>query len=625
MTADARPSQGDVKERVRHAVDLADVIAETVALKPAGKGRLKGLCPFHGERTPSFHVLTDRGFYYCFGCGAKGDVFNFVMHTRGVEFFEALQWLGARAGIEVEAPSASGAGQKRRDLVQVNEVAEAWFFDNLRSADVGREAMAYLLGRGLHRSTLDAWRIGFAPEGWDGLTRHASGAGVRDEDLFAAGLLSENDRGRRYDRFRGRIMFPIRDRLGRLVGFSGRVLGDDVPKYVNTPETDIFDKGSILYGLDVARPAIRDRGRCLVVEGYVDVLALHQMGFPYAVAALGATLTAAQADELSRLDVHRLQLAFDADDAGRRAVLAGLDQSIGRRFFVEAIAIPSGKDPADAVLGGDVASFEAALESGTSEVEYRVSDVLRAHDATSVAGRKAILEALAPRMIPRSVDDPVALEVRRRVIDALDLDERRLTAWLDGRRPGRELDAVQVRGLRKEGSFEAGSIDAIELDVIALLLGDEDRLRQRLEAVTRLLPTDAEPSRIRRFAQVCDEESFDAHRVLARYRDADEAAALFDRLFQHAAVQALDTTPADVDRHVEAAMSRLRERLLERDTKRTRRRLEERWSAGGDGPTEGSIDGLNADLAELQRGLAAREAERRLRTQGTSRRAPKRR
>ena len=621
MAVDDRAGQGDVKERVRHAVDLADVVGESVALKPSGKGRLKGLCPFHSERTPSFHVLTDRGFYYCFGCGAKGDVFHFVMQTRGVEFFEALQWLGARAGIEVEPQSSQGAGQRRRDLVQVNDMAESWFMDNLRSQAVGGEALAYLLGRGLERATLDAWRIGFAPDGWDGLLRHASTVGVRDDDLLAAGLLSENDRGRRYDRFRGRIMFPIRDRLGRLVGFSGRVLGDEVPKYVNTPETDIFDKGSILYGMDVARASIRELGTCLVVEGYVDVLALHQVGIRHAVAALGATLTAAQADELSRLDVDRLQLAFDADDAGRRAVLAGLDQSIGRRFFVEAITVPSGKDPADAVLGGDVDAFVAALASGTSEVEFRVADVLAAHDATSVAGRKAILEALAPRMISRSVDDPVAQEVRRRVIDALDLDERRLATWLDGRRQGRDLDATQVRGLQKGGVLDAGSIGAIEIDVIALLLGDAQRLGDRVAAVIAQLPHDAEPSRLRRFSEVCTEEGFDPHRILARYRDADEAGPLFDRLFQHAAAQVEETTTADVDRHLEAAMSRLRERLLERDTTLARQRIEERWST----PGEGSSEQLRSELEALQRGLAAREAERRMRTATSTRRGTKRR
>ncbi len=602
----------EVKERIRERVDLAEVVGESVALKPAGRERLKGLCPFHAEKTPSFHVHVGRGFYYCFGCGAKGDLFDFVMQTRGVEFVEALQLLGQRAGIEVDTTPPGPKAGARRDLMAVNRLAEAWFRDRL-----GGEALDYLRGRGLSDESIEAWGLGWAPDSWDGLLRHAKTEGVDDDALLAAGLLSENERGRRYDRFRGRVIFPIRDRLGRTVAFAGRVLGDELPKYLNTPETDLFDKGATLYGLDRARAPIRERGEALVVEGYMDVIALHQTGFDHAVAALGATLTEAQANEIARLDADKLLLAFDADEAGQRAVLAGLDRAVGRRFLVRAITVPGGKDPADAVLGGHVEAFSRALTSGASEVRFRFRSVMEAHDPDTADGRKAILEALAPSMTPRGVQDEVAAEMRRLVTDALGLDETRLNAWLDARRR-RPLDDVQVRGMRHGSVADEDAVAAIEIEIMAVLLADPSRLRDRLPKVLEQLPAELEPSKLREFEAVCAEEGHDADRVLARYRARDEGAVLFSRLFEHE----LDPDAgrsAQRERSLATGLSRLRERVLDRGADSVRRRLRERLQAVQE--TLATPSGLGADelraaydeLAELHAALAAREAERRSR------------
>ncbi|MEX2500941.1 MAG: DNA primase [Trueperaceae bacterium] len=600
----------DAKERIRERIELADVIGETVALKPAGRDRLKGLCPFHAEKTPSFHVHTGRGFYYCFGCGAKGDLFDFVMQTRGVEFVEAMQLLGERAGIEVDPAPAGPKSGRRRDLMAVNRLAEAWFRTQLDG-----EALAYLRDRGLNDDSIEAWGLGWAPEGWDGLLRHALTEGVRDDDLLAAGLLSENERGRRYDRFRGRVIFPIRDRLGRTIAFAGRVLNDAVPKYLNTPETDLFDKGSTLYGLDRARGAIRERGEALVVEGYMDVIALHQTGFDHAVAALGANLTEGQANELARLDASRLLLAFDADEAGQRAVLSGLDQAVGRRFLVQAVTVPAGKDPADAVLGGHVEAFAAALRSGASEVRFRFRSVMEAHDTRTPEGRKAILEALAPSMASRGLHDEVAAEMRRLVTDALELDERRLNAWLDARSK-RPLDEVQVRGLQRSGTPD-DAVAATEIDVMALLLSEPGRLRARLPRVIEQIPPELEPSRLREFAAVCEEERFDADRVLARYRGREEGDVLFSRLFEHE-LEADAGRTAQRERHLETGLSRLRERVLEHGTEEVRRRLRDRMASVQERLAASDLSGDDlreayGELAELQAALAAREAERRVR------------
>ena len=355
----ASHASNDAKERIRQRLDIVEIVGETVALKPAGRDQYKGLCPFHGEKTPSFHVHQERGFFYCFGCGAKGDVFDFVMREQGVDFFEALQTLGHRAGVEVTP--ASPQNNRRRDLYDVNELALEYFKSQLPARDW--LAQNYLLGRGLTLESIEAFDLGYAPESWDGLLKHALHKGISDQDLLDAGLIAEADSGRRYDRFRHRVMFPIKDYLGRVVGFSGRVLDDTMPKYMNTPETDVFHKTELLYGLDRAKAAIRASHECIVVEGYMDVIALHQTGFENAVAALGATLTSEQAGELSRLDVGRLYLAFDADEAGGRAVLSGLEQSVGRQFLVKAVRVPHGKDPADAVLGWSHRRFSAGAEA----------------------------------------------------------------------------------------------------------------------------------------------------------------------------------------------------------------------------------------------------------------------
>lgn len=613
----------DAKERIRARVDLAQIVGETVALKPAGRGQLKGLCPFHGERTPSFHVHVERGFFYCFGCGAKGDVFDYVMRTQGLEFRDALQLLGERVGIEVRgAPAGQG---RRRDLLEINEAALAWFVGMLP----GTSGSEYLRRRGLTDETVRDWGLGYAPDGWDGLLKHMLTRGVRDDDLLAAGLITENERGRRYDRFRGRVMFPLRDALGRIVGFAGRLLDDGVPKYLNTPETALFKKGELLYGLDRARAAIRESGEVVVVEGYMDVLALHQTGFGNAVAALGANLTVEQADLLARLDAHRVLLAFDADDAGQRAVLAGLEQSVGRRFLVQAVRLPSGKDPADAVLAGetDREAFAAALRSGVSEVAFRFERVLAQHDAGTPRGQRAVLLELLPALQPRDVVDPVAAELRRLVVDHLGLDASRLDAWLASQRPQR-LDETSVRGLRRRGE-DLSPVRLLELEVVGLLLLEPERLRERVRRALAALPSETGESELVAFAELCERCAWRDGEVVAAVQARDGGERILERLIVHAAESSPDMR-LDVDLRLEQLLSRVREHHAEAGRRlrqeRLMQRLEEARAEVHDPATpRESLEAAYADLAEVQGALAAREGERRLRSAETLRRISQRR
>ncbi len=596
----------DAKERIRERLDIAEVVGETVALKPSGKGRLKGLCPFHGEKTPSFHVLQDKGFYYCFGCQAKGDVFDFVMRTQGVQFYEALSYLGQRAGIEVTP--ATPQTNKRRDLFDVNKVALEFFRANLPGV-----ANDYLLERKLTPESIETFELGFAPEGWDNLLKYALNKGVAQGDLLDAGLLAESDSGRRYDRFRNRIIFPIKDYLGRTVGFSGRVLDDSLPKYMNTPETEIFNKGELLYGLDLAKSTIRDSGECLVVEGYMDVIALHQTGFGNAVAALGATLTAEQAAQLSRLDVSKLFLAFDADEAGQRAVLSGLEQSVGRQFLVRAVRVPHGKDPADAVLDGFVDEFRGALTGGVSEVEFRFQSVLSKYDRNTVEGKKAILQDLLSVLQPRDVFDPVASEMRRLVIDHLKIEGSRLDEWVSAKTRRRNtLNDTQVKGMQRQGS--ASQVAVIELETIALLLLEPHRLRERLLTVGAALPSEGD-SLLREFHAICEAEHYDDQRVLLHYRERDEGRILFERLF---AERRGEDTRIDVDSHLQKSLSRLRELYLNGEKENQRKHLLERMQEVSSFLTDPNLptDKLQqyyAELKEINAMLSARDAERRMR------------
>lgn len=599
----------DAKERIRARLDITEVVGDVVALKPAGRDRLKGLCPFHNEKTPSFHVMPDKGFYYCFGCHAKGDIFDFVMQNQGVEFVEALQLLGQRAGIEV-TPSTP-KDRKARDLYDINQLALEYFRDQLGAHE---HAKSYLLGRKLSEESLATFDLGFAPDSWDGLLKYALNKGVSDDDLLRAGLLAEADSGRRYDRFRNRVMFPIKDPLGRVVGFSGRVLDDSVPKYMNTPETDVFKKAELLYGLELSKKAIRASGECIVVEGYMDVIALHQVDIENVVAALGATLTSDQAVQLSRLDVKNLYLAFDADEAGQRAVLSGLEHSVGRRFLVRAVKVPHGKDPAEAVLEGHLEDFKAALKEGLSEVTFRFSSVLAKHDKSTLEGKKAILEELLPALKLRDVFDPVAGEMRRLVIDHLKIDGARLDAWVNSKRQ-RRLDTTQVKGMQQSRQSPT-QVAVIELEVIALLLLEPYKLRERLLYVETALPPSVDDSVLQEFHRICEACNFDDRQILLKYRERDEGRILFERLFSRPEED--EDRYLDIDGHIQKSLSRLRELYLDGEKENQRKRLLERmqevsrYLTDPNLPTE-QLQHYYAELKEINAMLSARDAERRLR------------
>ena len=421
------------------------MVGQYVNLTPAGKGRLKGLCPFHNEKTPSFQVDTEQGYYYCFGCKAGGDLFSFVQRTENLSFGDALRKLAEQAGVTVE----TRYGEKSsRDIYEVNAFALEYFRKHLPGP-----GLDYFLARGLTEETITKFELGYAPDGWDGLLSLARSRNLTDRQLLEAGLLSENTQtGRIYDRFRGRVMFPIRDHLGRLVGFGGRVLGDEKPKYLNTPETEAFKKGELLYGLNFARSAAQQAspdggGELIVVEGYMDVLAMHQAGFETAAATLGTALTAEHATLLARLDIQKLALMFDRDEAGLKATLSGLDQVVGSKLRVRATRVPSGKDPADAVMAGELHAIRQALASGLDEVHYRVEAAIQKYGVTGAESKRRILMELLPRMQNLDPFDESAKEMRRLACEPLGLKPEALNDWIANKARRKTLTDTHLAGM----------------------------------------------------------------------------------------------------------------------------------------------------------------------------------
>ena len=354
-------------EQVKAAADMVEIVGARTQLRKVG-ARWSGRCPFHEERTPSFSVNAADKLYYCFGCGAKGDLITFVKETEGLDFVGAIEWLAERYRIpltyEETSPQAEAKRERRSRLLSLLEQAAAYYERNLWDSAAGASAREYLAGRGLGEEVCRAYRLGLSPGG-SVLAGKAREKGFSQEELVAAGLV--NRRGNDY--FAGRLVFPLADARGRVLGFGARRMREDDPipaKYVNSPEGELFRKSAIVYGLDRARGAITKEDRALVVEGYTDVLALHQAGLPATVASMGTALTEPQLKELRRLTGH-LFLCFDADAAGEAATVRGMELADRAGFDVRIVPLPPGQDPAEAVEG-----FEGRIDQSVGYLLHRV-------------------------------------------------------------------------------------------------------------------------------------------------------------------------------------------------------------------------------------------------------------
>lgn len=412
-------------ERVKQAADIVEVVSAHSDLRRQG-ARYVGLCPFHEERTPSFSVEPQEKLYHCFGCGVGGDVIKFVEEKEGVGFTEAVELLADRYGVELEReqedPRAEARRQRRRRLEQLLERAAAFYANYLWESSEAAKAREYLAERGLGEEVLRAFGVGYAPSAWDKILVRGQQAGFSVEELRGVGLVQRGRSGGEYDRFRERIMFPIRDRRGRVLGFGGRAMrSDQGAKYVNTAETDFFHKSQMLYGVDLAKAAIAKAGRAVVAEGYTDVLALHQAGIEEAVGVMGTAITEEQVAALSGM-VDEVVLALDADSAGQEAMLRAQRVAAGRRMRLRVAAMPAGEDPAEMMAAeGGPERFRALLDGAEELTAFQVGLVLARTDVGSPVERDRALAEVAP-VLAGMGEGASREELVRRVAERLDLD-----------------------------------------------------------------------------------------------------------------------------------------------------------------------------------------------------------
>jgi len=509
-------------DELRARLSLSDVVGRKVSLKRRSGSEHAGLCPFHNEKTPSFTVNDKKGFFHCFGCGVNGDAVGFVMKTEGLSFPESVEKLAREVGLPV--PRATPAERERADraatLQQVAEEAACWFQKQLR-LPVGRQGLDYLRGRGLEEATIDDFRLGFAPDTRDGLLAALKREGVPIDKIVEAGLaIQPEDNREAYDRFRGRVMFPISDRRGRVIAFGGRVMGAGEPKYLNSPETPLFHKGANLYCLDRARVAATKDQPVIVAEGYMDVIALHGAGFVGAVAPLGTALTEGQLGELWKL-ADEPYLCFDGDNAGRRAAARAAERALpllragkSLRFLV----LPAGEDPDSLirVRGADAMRRILDLARPLSDVVWDMETEGKVADTPE---RRASLQRAVEQRVAE-IADPVVRDYyradMRRRLDLLRRPDR--PAWRPGerrffrspgpepapfaagsaaRRAGTDLDASrQERALLGALIERPALLHILAEDLAALTITNAElgRLRSGLLDALSLAPSGVDPA-----------------------------------------------------------------------------------------------------------------------------------
>ena len=387
-------SDGDFLETVRASADIREIISGCMQLKKIG-GRYRGLCPFHSEKTPSFHVDPGKQLFYCFGCGTGGDVFKFLMLFEKVDFPEALRILARRYGIPEPERNVAGSSEKQA-LLKLHRAALEFFRENLRKGSGADAARRYAQDRGLSAETIDSFQIGFAPARWDGLKAHLLRAGFPERQLLAAGVLVKAENSdRSYDRFRNRLIFPIHSLREECIGFGGRILAEGEPKYLNSPETLLFHKGEVLYGLNRTAEEIRKREEAILVEGYLDFLSLYQAGFRNLAAALGTGFSANHARLLGRF-ARRAIVNFDPDSAGQSATRRSLDVLLESGFEVRVLRLPGGKDPDRFVREEGAEAYRRLSENAPCYLEYLAREAAGKVDLGSAAGKIEALNLVLP-------------------------------------------------------------------------------------------------------------------------------------------------------------------------------------------------------------------------------------
>jgi DNA primase len=513
----------DVIQRIRERADIVEIVGSHLSLTKAGQN-FKGLCPFHSEKTPSFVVSPGRQMFHCFGCGEGGNAFTFLMKIDGCTFPAAVRTLGERYGIDVDRYASSPAARERTEtrdrLLALNRQAAALFHRTLLSDPAAEAAREYLQKRGIGTQTIEQFGLGYALPAWDATMKALAMAGIKIDDAVLAGLAVPREQAARkngeaghYDRFRGRVMFPIHDLQKRVIGFGGRVIDDSQPKYLNSPETPLFSKGRTLYGLDSSRDGISRLQQIIIVEGYFDAIALHQSGVTNAVATLGTALTPEHVELIRRFTTH-VVLVFDPDAAGVRAALRSLDLFLGSGLTVQVVSLPAGHDPDTFARTHDADTFMDLVRRAPSVLEFTVQGSLNAGVRGSVEDRvRAVEEVLTLlQKLDNAVEKAASI---RHVADQLGLDEKLL------------VERYRAVARRPATTSRPASQPAQPSDAAVRLPKDEEVLLQLLlhqalapDMMSRLSPDDFTDVRARRLVSLARDTAMPLN-----LDDAEEPAA----------------------------------------------------------------------------------------------------
>ena len=486
------------KDRVRDAVDFVELVSARTELRRAGPARFEGLCPFHDERTPSFGIDPGQKVYHCFGCQASGDVFTFVQETEGVDFKGALELLAERYGVELqreqEDPREAERRKQRERLLELLSRTATYYERYLWDSSEAARAREYLAGRGLGEQMLREFRVGYAPSAWDRVLLASRRGGFSVAELYATGLAQRSKQnGQPYDRFRSRIMFPLTDIRGRVLGFGARAMREDQrPKYLNTSDNDVYHKGLHLYGADLARAHAAKAGAVILCEGYTDAIALHQAGMRNAVGLMGTALTGDQVGELSRM-AQTVLLALDADSAGQEAMLRASSLAAKRNLELRVVPLPAGADPADLIQREGPEAMTAIVERSVPFVRFRVERVLAGGDDSSPEGQDRMIDELRP-VFAQVGPGAMRMELARMVSSRLAvpesvLEQRLATSGGSARAGSTEQPRANGRRQGQAGGERAGNGAARRSG--ALLHGREDTERAFL-ALCIAAPDDGE-------------------------------------------------------------------------------------------------------------------------------------
>ena len=587
----------DTIERVKAATDIVEVVSEHVQLRQQGRNWL-GLCPFHNENTPSFNVNPELQIYHCFGCGVGGDIYKFLQEIDKVSFFEALTLLAGRAGISLPRSAGAAAGDERNDrLFGANELAAKFFQYMLRRPE-GAAALRYLHRRGVTDETAEVFRLGYAPGGWTSFLDMATKPrrGFRAEELEQAGLALPGRSGRgHYDRFRDRVVFPITNLSGRTIGFGARALrDDDEPKYLNSPETPIYHKSGVLYGMAAARESIRRRRTALVVEGYMDVVGLAQHGATHVVASSGTSLTPGHARLLGRY-AERVVLLFDGDAAGGTAAERGVEVLLGTELDTRIATLPAGQDPDSFVRReGGAGALEELVESAPPALDVYLDRMAAAVDLTSVAGRVRAVDRLVP-LFSQCREEVRRDLMLRRVAQRFEVDEQALrrdvAAAMSRPRRARpeEPEAQAPRPRTAGGAPKPATGSELERQFVGLLLQHPELIGRSREHLATELFADADVRRLVDYLTGHPPE--DGHVDLtALLNQVDEDLR---RLVSTCAMESFD--PGHVEELWSDHLHRLRRAELTRRIEDATRQLRRASEAGA----AGEVERLQADHRRL--------------------------